>query len=83
MSGKATVRQKIEALKGVTRTWLEWEGDREGLTKTLVVEVAFDTDPNSSECDTGILDDIDQTAKDALRNTTMVVSRLRIVPQRR
>jgi hypothetical protein len=81
MSGKAHVRQKLEALPSVTRTWIEWEAGEDGLTKTLVVEVAFDTDPNTSDCDTGTLDDIAQTAKAA--QTTMIISRLKIVPRNR
>jgi len=78
---KGHVRQKLEALPGVTRTWIEWEAAEHGLAKTLVVEVAFDTDPNSSDCETGTLDDITQTAKDA--QTTMIISRLKIVPHDR
>ena len=81
MSGKAHVRQKLEELPGVTRTWIEWEAGQDGLTKTLVVEVAFDTDPNSSDCDTGTLDDIAHTAKAS--QTTMIISRLKNVPHNR
>jgi hypothetical protein len=44
MSNKAIVRQHVERIPEVSRTWIEWS--EHGL-KTLVVEVTFDTDPNS------------------------------------
>lgn len=81
----AVVRQKVEALEGVSRTWFEWEiaPGNEGPTKTLVVEVDMDTDPNSTAFDSSALDDIRDTIIEALtRHTTMVVSHARIVPKR-
>ena len=49
---KATVRQHVERIDGVTRTWFEWVYDREAdaLIRTLAVEVGFDTDPNNPKC---------------------------------
>ena len=43
----AIVRQHVARIDGVARTWLEWDWEGDGLVKTLVVEVGFDTDPNS------------------------------------
>jgi hypothetical protein len=47
----AVVRRALARVPGVSRTWFEWtlEGDKQ--TKTLVVEVSFDTDPNSTKFD--------------------------------
>lgn len=46
--GKAIVRERVEQIPGVTRTWFEIEFDEaDDLTKVLVVEVNFKTDPNS------------------------------------
>ena len=81
---KAIVRQHLESIDGVTRTWFEWDYDRESdaLTQTLVVEVGFDTDPNKSGWRSNVLDAIEDTAREVLRNeTTMIVSGLKIVPR--
>jgi hypothetical protein len=83
---KAIVRQHIERIAGVTRTWFEWVYDREAdeLTRTLVVEVEFDTDPNSEECRSNVMDAIEDTARGVLQDdTTMLVSGLKIVPRGR
>jgi hypothetical protein len=81
----AIVRQHIQRIEGVSRTWFEWAWDHsvETLTKTLVVEVAFDTDPNASGFRQYVLDAIVETAAEVLKNeTAMVVSDLKIVPQK-
>jgi hypothetical protein len=78
---KAIVRQHIERIDGVSRTWFEWDSEGPDMLKTLVVEVNFDTDPNDDEFREGVIDAIKQTASEVLRNeTTMVVSNLKIVP---
>ena len=49
----------------------------------MVVEVDFDTDPNSTEFRLPALNEIEQIAKDTLTHkTTMVISRLRVVPKK-
>jgi hypothetical protein len=79
---KAIVRQHVERIDGVTRTWFEWSREEEALVKTLVVEVAFDTDPNSPQHRPNVLDAIEDTVIEVLRNeTTMAVTHLKIVPR--
>jgi hypothetical protein len=78
---KAVIRSHIERIDGVTRTWFEWADDADDLTKTLVVEVEFDTDPNSTGYRQNVIDAIWDTVKGVLEDTTMVVSHLRIVPK--
>jgi len=82
MSAKAIVRQEIEKIPGVTRTWFEWSYEDNGAkANTLVVEVGFDTDPNSTNWDEQCLIDIQKIAVDVLKNkTAMIVSYLRVVP---
>lgn len=81
---KAIVRQRVERLECVSRTWFECESGKFGLEKTLVVEVDFDTDPNSPNCRPNALDAIEETVKTVLtEQTTMIVSNLRIVPRDR
>lgn len=78
----AVVRQYLQNISGVSSTWFEWEGAKGQLTKTLVVEVDFSTDPNSPSYRQNVMDAIESTVADVLQNeTTMVVSRLRIVPK--
>jgi hypothetical protein len=46
-----------------------------------VVEVTFDTDPNSSEFRQNVIDAIEETSEDVLmEETSMSVSFLKIVP---
>lgn len=79
---KAIVRQHIERIDGVSRTWFEWSFDKGIQTKTLVVEVDFETDPNCYGFRPGVIDAIETTAKDVLTHeTAMVVSFLKIVPK--
>ena len=73
---KAIVRQDVERISEVSRTWIEW--GEQGL-KTLVVEVTFDTDPNSIDFNQAALDQIEKAASGA--TTTMVISHLKIVPK--
>ena len=83
-SDKTPIRWHVEKIAGVTRTWFEWFPDKEGaLLKTLVVEVGFDTDPNSPSCRREVLEAIWQTARDAQADSTMTVSSLKIVPRAR
>lgn len=82
MADKAIVRRHVERIPGVTRTWLEWSREESGMVKTLVVEVGFDTDPNSPDFRQNVIDAIEDTAITALaEETTMVTSHLRIVPK--
>jgi hypothetical protein len=81
-TGIAIVRQHLSRISGVSRTWFEWSLEDDVLVKTLVVEVDFDTDPNSPEFRGSVLDAIRDTAKGVLaEETTMVVSHLKIVPK--
>ena len=76
---QAIVRQQIEKIAGVTRTWVEWIWEDSAWVKTLVVEVEFDTDPNEYEFRRSVLDAIEETARGV--ETTMIMSRLRVVPR--
>jgi hypothetical protein len=81
---KAIVRQRIEDIAGVSRTWFEWDYDvQAGSLTMLVVEVEFDTDPNDPSFRQDVLDEIEETAEAVLaEGTTMVISGLRVVPKR-
>jgi hypothetical protein len=79
---KAIVREHVERIDGLTRTWFEWSHEEGAWVKILVVEVGFDTDANSPEYQRNVLDATENTARDVLRDeTTMVVSHLKIVPR--
>lgn len=80
--GRAKLRQTMEQIEGVHRTWIEHDLRAGGtLQRTLVVEVSFDTDPNSPYSNTGALDDIALTFRDAMATQTMNYHHLRIVPR--
>jgi hypothetical protein len=79
----AIIRQHIEKIDGVSRTWFEWTLEGGDLVKSLVVEVNFDTDPNSPNYRHNVLAAIRETAAEVLTNeTTMIVSYLKIVPKK-
>jgi hypothetical protein len=81
-TGIAIVRRRLSQIEGVTRTWFEWGWENSMLTKTLVVEVNFDTDPNSPQHKRYTLEEIAETAIKVLtKETTMKVSHLKIVPK--
>jgi hypothetical protein len=80
---KALMRQHLERIEGVTRTWIEWDSSQGSMTKTLVVEVDFDTDPNAGGHHREIIDAVWDTARAVSKDTTMVFSSLRIVPRNR
>ena len=79
----AVIRQKLSKAPGVSRTWFEWEWSREdnALAKTLIVEVSFDTDPNSPNHDPSALQEMNRVAREASQNTALVITNLRIVPK--
>jgi hypothetical protein len=58
---KAIVRKHLEKIAGVSRTWFEWSFEAGRRLNTLVVEVTFDTDPNSSEFRGSVLSAIEET----------------------
>jgi hypothetical protein len=79
---KGIVRKHLEKNDGVSRTWFEWSFDISGgRLKTLVVEVAFNTDPNAPGFRETALNAIEDAAKGVLtEETTMVASSLKVVP---
>lgn len=80
-SGKSIVRQEVEKITGVNRTWFEHESYGDSFKKILVVEVSFDTDPESHSFQQSILEDISREVAHVLANhTTMMVGGMRIVP---
>lgn len=82
-SNVAVVRQRLNELEGVTASWFEWERRRgeSSFTKTLVVEIDLDTDPNASGTLMSLIERVEEVIADALTNqTTMTISSVRIVP---
>jgi hypothetical protein len=76
---QAVVRQHIQKIAGVTRTWFEWTWEDSTWVKTLVVEVEFYTDPNEYEFRRSILDATEETARGV--ETTMIIGHLKVVPR--
>ena len=74
---KALVRQYLQLIPEVTRTWFEFELENEVWLKTLVVEVSIDSDPNTSPDLRNVLENIRLTVIE--NQTTMVINRLKVV----
>ena len=77
---KAMVRELVERIEGVTRTWFELEIEGQNRKKTLVAEVNFDLDANSIHFLRATCDKIEDTVATVLREENSdMVSKLRIV----
>jgi hypothetical protein len=77
---KAMVRELVERIEGVTRTWFELEIEGHNRKKTLVAEVSFDLDPNSAHFLRATCDAIEETVATVLREENSdMVSKLKIV----
>jgi len=80
----AIVRDSLSKLPNVSRTWFEWSWEDAMWVKTLVIEVEFDTNPDSPKFSQFTLDAIEQTVIGVLNDdTTMTVSYMHIVPKGR
>jgi hypothetical protein len=78
----AIVREALSRLPNVSRTWFEWSWEDAMWVKTLVIEVEFDTDPNSERFNQSVLDAIENTVIGVLTDdTTLIVSYLKVVPK--
>ena len=81
---KAIVRQEIEKISGVTRTWFEWELMNDGQACCLVIEVDRNTDPTAPDNCIGTLHEIERVTKRVLSSmTTMTINKVRVVPRSR
>jgi hypothetical protein len=77
---KAIVRELVERIEGVSRTWFELEIEGSSRKKTLVVEVNFDLDPNSAHFLRTACDEIERTFEAVLSEENGdVVSKLKII----
>jgi len=75
---KAMIRELVERIDGVTRTWFELEIEGGKRTKTLVVEVSFDLD--RTHLLRAACDEIEDTFATVLREEKGdVISKLKIV----
>jgi hypothetical protein len=86
---KTSMRQRLEAIEGVTRTYFQWTSAERSESKIVFVEVDFDTDPNAPSYREGVIALIGLTYKEVLQeglhpedDHPVLVSGLRIVPAR-
>ena len=80
--GKSILRQRVEQIDGVSRTWFEWVLEDSMMANILVVEVEFDTDPSDPRFRQSVLDAIENTLMELTKSeTTSIVGHLRIVPK--
>jgi hypothetical protein len=78
----AVVREELSKLPQVSRTWFEWDIEHDRQTRTLVVEVLFETDPNSPQFNQSAFEEIMHVVQHALTSqATMAVNRLKVVPK--
>lgn len=89
MENKTSIRQRVEAIKGVVRTWFEWRSAERSDAKLLVVEVDFDTDPNAPSYREETIAAIGETYEEVLQeglhledDHPVLIAGIRIVPAR-
>jgi hypothetical protein len=78
---KSLFRDTIESVEGVTRTSFEWElgGIMDNRSKTLVIEVSFDLDPNSDKFSRAGIEAIEQALATIRREDETNFSRVKLV----
>jgi hypothetical protein len=77
---KAMLREFVERIEGVARTHYELEIEGSSRKKTLVVEVDFDLDPNSSHFSKAKIDSIENAFATIIREENGdAVSKLKIL----
>lgn len=77
---KALIRELIERIEGVTQTWFELEIEGSSRKKTLVVNVSFELDANSTHHLRATCDEIERTFKTVIgEENGDAVSKLKIV----
>jgi hypothetical protein len=80
---RSIVRQNVELIPGVSGTWIEWESCGDLFERVLVIEVEFDTDPNSSAFQKSTMEAISEAAAGAAEEeASRTIKGLRIVPKR-
>ena len=77
---RATVRNQVERIDGVTKAWFEWVYEEGEAIRELVAEVNFDTDPDSLHFRQGVIDAVVKAAAGAVEDEMLEVVRVRIVP---
>jgi hypothetical protein len=77
---KALIRELIERIEGVSQTWFELEIEGASRKKTLVVEVSFELDTNSTHHLRASCDEIERTYRTVIgEENADAVSKLKIV----
>jgi hypothetical protein len=80
---KSGLRERVEQIDGVSRSWFEWVLEDSMMAKILVVEVEF-TDPSDPRFRQIVLDAIENTIIELSKSeTTSIVGHFRIVPKAR
>ena len=82
MEGVRFVLERLARTAGVSRTWIEWESEKGRLTKTLVVEVDFETDPDQPSFNAKSMRLIaDATIAALAEQPPKLIGRLKLVPK--
>jgi hypothetical protein len=77
---KALIRELIERIEGVSQTWFELEIEGSSRKKTLVVEVGFELDSNSTHHLRASCDEIERTYRTVIgEENGDAVAKLKIV----
>jgi hypothetical protein len=89
MTGKTSIRRRLEAIDGVVRTYFQWSSAEQSDSKLLFVEVDFDTDPNAPDYRAKTISAIGVTYKEFLQeglhfedDHPVLLAGVRIIPAR-
>ncbi|MDQ0391435.1 hypothetical protein [Labrys monachus] len=82
MDSIARLRRDLERIEGVCGTWFEWTLENSEMIRTLVVEVDFDTDPDSEAFGRDGLHEIESAALNVIMDASIPTTHLKVVPAR-
>ena len=74
-------RETLAKIEGISKTWFEWVLEGSEMVRTLVVEVEFDTNPDSEGFNEGAIGEIGSAALNELTVGNIPTTRLRVVPK--
>ena len=74
-------RETLAKIEGVSRNWIEWSLDGSEMVRTLVVQVDFDTNPETKDFKEDIINQIGSAALNILTVGNVATTHVRIVPK--
>ena len=76
------LREILANIEGISKNWFEWSLDGSEMVRTLVVQVDFDTDPESKDFNADAISKIGSAALNVLSVGNIATTNIRVVPKK-